>query len=357
MLSIGEPDAATPPSIVDAAVDALRAGRTHYASSQGEPGLRGALAERYTSRSGRPVGEEQVLFAPGAHTALYVACQTLLDPGAHLLVPEPYYAAYDAVFASAGAEVVPVRLRPEDDFHLRMDDLEAAAAGGAAALVLNSPHNPTGAVLDPDRVAEIARFCRDEDLWLLADEVYEDLVYGGEEIASPLDLPDGIDRTVVVSSVSKSHAMTGWRCGWAVGPAPVIDRMREVSESVMFGAQPFLQDATEFALRNQFEECAQMRADYERRADLVVEKLASSEAVDVHRPQGGIFVMVDVRAAGGTGTEFARTLLSVHRVATMPGESFGPSAAGHIRVSLTAPDEDLAEGCARIQALAEGLAR
>lgn len=355
MLSIGEPDSPTPPAIVDAAVASLRAGRTHYSPSQGEPGVLEAIAHRYATRAGRPVSAAQAIFMPGSHTALYAVCHAVLDAGDDLLVPEPYYAAYDAIFRSTRATVVPVALRPEERFHVQMDVLESVITPTARALILNNPHNPTGAVLSPKRVRQIAEFCRDRDLWLISDEVYEDLVYEGR-FASPFDLEEFAERVVVVSSVSKSHAMTGWRCGWAVGPEALIARVRDVSEAMMFGGQPFLQDATAVALSERFDECEDMYADYRRRALLVAGAFSESGVVHCHLPEAGIFVMVDIRASGLTGVEFASRLLDEHDVASMPGESFGPSGAGHIRLSLTTDDEAITLGCQRILRFAESVA-
>ena len=356
MLSIGEPDTPTPSPIVEAAVDSLRKGRTRYSASQGEPTFLESVARRYSSRIGRTVTPDQLIFMPGSHTALYAVCHAVLDPGDALLVPEPYYAAYDAIFASTGADILLVPLDPEEDFHVQMDALEAAVTPASRALVLNNPHNPTGAVLEPGRVKEIAEFCRRHGLWLISDEVYEDLVYEGTFL-SPLMLEEFADRVVVVSSVSKSHSMTGWRCGWAVGPAELIGRVRDVGEAMMFGAQPFLQDATVVALDGEFEECASMYADYVRRTKIVVDAFAATDLVTVRAPQGGIFVMVDVRSCGISGVEFANRLLDEWAVATMPGESFGPSGAGHIRVSLTIDDTSIELGCGRILQLAESVMR
>ena len=288
-----------------------------------------------------------MIFTPGSHTALYLVCQALLEVGDDLLLPEPYYAAYDPVFTATGARVVHVVLRPEDQFHVQLANLEAALTPSSKALVLNNPHNPTGSVLTPQRVREVAEFCRDHGLWLISDEVYEDLVYEGT-FASPFDLADCAEGVAVVSSVSKSHAMTGWRCGWAVGSAELISRGRQIAEAMMFGMQPFLQDAAAFALTEEFEECATMREDYRRRAGLVAHLFAEVDEIDCLAPQAGIFVMLDIRATGLDGLKFAGRLLDEKSVATMPGESFGPSAAGHIRVSLTAGDESLITGCERI---------
>ncbi len=352
MLSIGEPQLATPQAIVDTAVDSLRAGRTKYAIGRGEPALLQVLAERYSKRSGRDVGIGQVTFFPGSHTALYALCQALLEAGDHILVPEPFYAAYEGIIRASRAEIVPVPLLPEDRFHLEVGALESAVTPQSRVLILNNPHNPTGAVLSPERVRQVAEFCERHDLWLISDEAYEHHVYEGQFV-SPFDMEEFAARTAVICSVSKSHAMTGWRCGWAVGSPQLLDHLVAVSEAMMFGAQPFLQDATAYALTHHFADLDRMIADYGRRARMVTDLLAESDAVTCHMPQGGIFVMVDVRPTGMSGEEFAWKLLEEEDVATMPGESFGAAGGGHIRVSLTAADDALRTGCERIIHLAE----
>jgi len=354
MLSIGEPHIATPPGIVEKAAESLRAGRTKYAIGRGEPALLRALADRYSKRSGRTVAISQVTFFPGSHTALYALCQTLLEEGDEILVPEPFYAAYEGIIRASRASMVTVPLRPDNHFHLEIEALEKAVTPRTRVLLFNNPHNPTGAVLAPDLVREVAEFCDRHDLWLISDEAYEHLVYEGT-FASAFDMERYWERTAVINSVSKSHAMTGWRCGWAVGSDELMNHVVAVSEAMMFGAQPFLQDATAYALTHHFEESDRMYADYVRRARLVTEILAQSDAVDCHMPEGGMFVMADVRATGLTGEGFAWRLLDEGDVATMPGESFGAAGAGHIRLSLTANDGDLEVGCLRIVELAEGL--
>ena len=348
MLSIGEPDANTPPRIVEKAIESLRSGRTHYSPSQGERGFLEAVAAKYSFRSGRSISPDQAIFMPGSHTALYAMCHALIEPGDDVLVPEPYYAAYNPIVASTRARVVHVPLRPEDRFHLTMAALERTITPTSKALLLNNPHNPTGAVLSPGRVEELTRFCRDRGLWLISDEVYEHLVFD-DTFASPFDLEEYADGVAVVSSVSKSHSMTGWRCGWAVGSTELIARTRLVAEAMMFGAQPFLQDAAAFALTEDFEECSVMRCDYQRRARVVEEAFADVDRITCYPPQAGIFVMLDVRSTGLDGVEFATRLLDQESVATMPGESFGPTSAGHVRISLTVSDAELDRGCERIR--------
>ena len=345
--SLGEPDFATPGAIVDVAERAMRAGRTRYSSGVGEPGVRAAIARRYSQRSGRPIEPEQVVYVPGTQTGMYLAMATLLDPGDEVLLPDPYYATYEGVIAAPGGVVHPVRLDPDNGFHLRADDLRAAIGPASRVLVLTTPSNPTGAVLTRDEMAAIGQVCIEHDLWIVCDEVYAELTFDGG-FASPLDLPELAERTVVVSSLSKSHAMTGFRCGWIVSSPEFVERCEPVVEAMLFGSQQFLEDATEYALSRDFEECDAMRRAYASRARVVVDTLHEVAGLRCRMPEGGMFVMVDVRATGMSGEEFAWRLLDDQKVVVMPGESFGHGGAGHIRLGLVGSEAILREACERM---------
>ena len=354
VLSIGEPDFDTPSPIIEKAAEAMRAGRTKYSAVGGEPELIDALAARYSERAGRDVGTDQVIFTPGSHTALNLIAQALLEPGDELLMPEPFYAAYSPVFALTGATVVHVPLEARSGFRLSPREVKERITPRTKALVLNNPHNPTGALIPPDTVADITRVCVDNGVWVISDEVYESLVYDGV-FQSPFDIDDYADGVVLASSLSKSHSMTGWRCGWAVGSRDVMARVGKINEAIMFGAQPFLQDAAAYALTEDHDSPVKMRNAYRRRAELVIGLLDESDVVRCHRPEAGIFVMADISPTGLSGADFATALLEEESVATMPGESFGPSGAGYLRISLTAEDDILREGCKRIRSFAERL--
>ena len=347
MLSIGEPDFPPPSAILDVAADRMRAGRTRYSNGRGEPAVLAAIAAHYSRRTGRTISTDQVVFLPGTQTALFASFLALVEKGDEVLVPDPYYATYEGVIAASGATLVPIAMDPENGFHLRAADLAKAVTPRSRALLLNSPSNPTGAVLSATEIAAIGDVCRERDLWIVSDEVYADIVFEGS-FASPFDDPRLCDRTVVVSSLSKSHALPGFRCGWAVGSEAFSNALVPLSETMLFGSQPFLEDAAAFALENDFRECHAMRAAYLNRARLVVDALANAPGISVHMPEGGMFIMVDVRRTGLSGDEFAMRLLDEERVVTMPGESFGQAARGHVRVSLTEKEELMAEACQRI---------
>jgi arginine:pyruvate transaminase len=354
-LTIGEPDAPAPAALVDLAAQAMRAGRTGYSNGRGEPGLVAALAERYSARRRRPFGPENVICLPGTQTALYAALMGMAGPGDAVLMGEPAYATYEGLVAATGAEVVPVPLRPARGFRLDPADVAARITPQTRVLFLNTPHNPTGAVLRRDDLAALGALARAHDLWILSDEVYEDLVFPGAEFASPLDDPALAERTVAASSISKSHAAPGFRSGWLVGPADFCTRLLPLAETMLFGNQPFIADMTEAAVRQGSPVAAGMAERCARRARLVRAHLHGRGGLAASDPEAGMFSLVDVRATGLSGHAFATRLLEERGVAVMPGESFGPSLAGWLRLSLTVDDERIAEACARIAGLAGGL--
>jgi arginine:pyruvate transaminase len=216
---------------------------------------------------------------------------------------------------------------------------------------MNSPQNPTGAVLSAGEIARIGAVCKAHDLWIVSDEVYEELVFDGR-FASPFDDPALAERTVALSSISKSHAAPGFRSGWAVGPHEFCEKLLPLSETMLFGNQPFIADMTAFALNSDIATSAQMRTDYKRRSRIFADRLEAVQCMVPHRPQAGMFIIVDVSATGHDGDSFAWKLLEAG-VAVMPGSSFGANAGNLIRLSLTVPDELVEAACDRIAAFVE----
>jgi len=350
-LTIGEPDTPAPQAVIDAAIAGLHARRTRYTGGRGENSVVEAIAVKYARRTGRAITGGNVAYMPGTQTALYATMRVLAEAGDEVLVGDPLYATYEGVIRSSGAEVAYVPLDPANGFHMRAADLEARITPRSRALLLNSPHNPTGATLSAAELAEIVEVCRRHDLWIVSDEVYETMAYGAT-FASPFDLPEGAERTVVVSSISKSHMLPGFRSGWCVGPVEFIDRLLPVSETMLFGAQPFIQDAAAQAVGRSFAECNEMVEVLARRAAIFPEALANAPGLRCARPEGGMFAMVDVAGTGLDGEAFAWRLLDEEKVAVMPGSSFGRQAAGHVRVSLTAEAPVLREAASRMIRLA-----
>lgn len=352
MLSIGEPDIATPSELMDTLETSMRAGRTAYSSGRGEHSLLDALSRKYSARTGRSVTHENFVCLPGTQTALFAVMAALANPGDGVLTGDPLYATYDSVIRSTGAHRISVPLDPANGFRMRAIDLEKAITPECRVLLLNTPHNPTGAVLSRDEIRAIGEVCEKHDLWIIADEVYEDLVFDGG-FASPFDDAKFAERTVVVSSISKSHAAPGFRSGWCAGPVEFCERLLPLAEAMLFGSQPFIADMTAHALSHPSTAAATMRASFKRRAELIRLAIGNSPLIESHQPASGMFLLADIRKTGLSGEAFALGLLEKEKVAVMPGEAFGEQINGFIRISLTVNDETLAVACERIKRFAD----
>ena len=354
LLSIGEPDLPPPASVIDKAALSMRSGRTRYAAGQGEPETLLAIADHLTRRSGFRVTPEQVLFTAGTQNGLCTALLTLVQAGDEVLVPDPYYATYEGLVAASGATFVPVPTLPEDNFHVTAQAIENAITSRTKVLLLNTPSNPTGAVLSVSEIDAIGEVCERHDLWIICDEVYADMTYDAP-FCSPFDRPHLRDRTLAVSSISKSHALPGFRAGWVASHPDVTPRLILVAEAMLFGSQPFIEDALAVALNEKHPEVERLRVAFRERAETLIKSFEGSKAITARMPEGGMFVMLDVRKTKLTGEQFAWQLLKEKNVSVMPGESFGNGGAGHIRIALTVDSVILRDACERIRSLAEKL--
>ena len=348
-LTIGEPDLPTPGALIDVAADAMRAGRTRYSNGQGEPGLRRALAARYSASTGRAIAPDQILCFPGTQTALYTVMAGLAAEGDEVLVGDPLYATYEGVIRASGARMVGVPLRPLRGFRMDAADLAAAITARSRVILLNTPHNPTGAVLRDEDIDAIGALARAHDLWILCDEVYAELIFGARAHVSPLARADLADRVIVVSSISKSHAAPGFRSGWAVGPADWAARQLALCEVMLFSNQPFIADMTEAAIAAPCDTTREIRDRLARRAGLLAEGLRDCPGLAVHRPEAGMFALLDVSGLGMDGESYAFDLLERAGVAVMPGAAFGSRLGSWVRVALTVPDDTLRQAVARIR--------
>ncbi len=340
-LTIGEHDVGTDPAILQAMHASAMGGNTGYAPGEGFQDLRCAIAARVAARTGVATTCDNVLVTAGGQAALFAAHVALCDPGDTALICDPYYATYPGVVRAAGAVPRVVACRPEDGFTPTENVLDEAAPA-ARSLLINSPNNPTGAVYGRATLEGVARVCHRHDLGLVSDEVYETLVWEGRHV-SPRALPGMAERTLVVGSLSKSHAMTGSRLGWIVGPAEAIARLKDLATHITFGVPGFIQEAGLFALRLGDAAEAAVAAPFARRSKAVADVLRDYPAICTPSPQGAMFAMLDIRATGVSGTAFANELLRRHAIAVMPGESFGSAAAGHVRIALTVDDAQLVE--------------
>ncbi|WP_420555546.1 pyridoxal phosphate-dependent aminotransferase [Roseovarius sp.] len=355
MLTIGEHDIGTDDSILDAMHAATKAGHVGYSMFNGNLNLRETVADRVTARTGVKTTPDNVLVVPGGQAGLFAAHHAACDEGDRALYIDPFYATYPGTIRAVGARDVAVAARPERMFQPDPADIAAAAAEGAKSLLINTPNNPTGAVYGRETLEGIGRVCREHDMWLISDEVYDTQLWEGDHL-SPRMLDGMADRTLVIGSLSKSHAMTGSRIGWVVGPEEAISHMGNLSTHTTYGVAGFVQEAACYALGKGAEFEAEVAAPFRRRRDLVLGLLEGQDVVRPIPAQGAMFVMLDVRATGLSGEAFAKALLDRHKVAVMPGESFGRAAAGHVRVALTVADDRLREALARLVEMASDLA-
>lgn len=334
-LTVGDPDQATPTAIIELAIGSLRRGRTHYSPVPGEPALRAAVAQKLSRESGRAAAADEIVIFPGAQSALFAVASLLVGPGDEIIVAEPYYATYPGVIAATGACLVPAPAASEKDFAFDVQAVLARVTPRTKAVLLSNPANPTGATVDVEDLRTLADFSRRHDVWLIADEVYSNLVFESDHSCA---WPHGDPQwTVVLNSMSKTYAMTGWRLGWAAAPPDLTRHLTNFAAAAQFGCTQFIQDAATEVLNREVPEVAAMRGEYRRRRDYVVKRANAIEGVRAVSPQGGMFVMLDIRAIEADDVSFAFALLRSAKVALVPGSGFGASAQGHVRISLSQP--------------------
>jgi aspartate/methionine/tyrosine aminotransferase len=349
-LAVGEPGFATPPHIVDAANQALHDGFTKYSPNPGYLDLREAIAEKIEQVNGYQADPETEVFVTvGAMQALALTFMVGIDPGDEVLLTDPSYTNFEATITLAGGQVTFVPTDPDRGYLPHVEDLRAAITSRTRAILVNSPANPTGAVYPRDLLHGIAELCLRHDLLLISDETYGRLTYGDIRNVSPASFPGLRDRTVTIFSFSKEYAMTGWRIGYLTGPAPLLAVMATVQEAMASCVNSATQRAALAALSGPQDCVETMRRAYERRRNLVVERMSRIAGVRCPRPDGAFYAFPDVRAITQDTSSLAERLLFDHRVVVSPGEAFGPQSGGFLRLSYATSDEDLAEGLTRLE--------
>ncbi len=353
VLSVGDPDFATPRGIVDAALRAIEAGDTHYTTIAGHASLRAAIAERHRRLSGQEISPDNVITTSGAQNALFACAQCLLEHGDEAIVLQPMYVTYEAVVRAPGAKLMPVVLDAADGFRLHREVLEAAVTPRTRAIFYASPSNPTGIALGREELGYIADVAQRHDLWVVADEVYADFVFSGEFAAAAAE--PGLDgRLVTIGSMSKAYAMSGWRVGWAIAPDAMIANLDKLALCMLYGLPGFIQQAACHALEHCGDEVVRMRDIYRRRLETMHAAFATMGLRPL-MPEAGMFMLVDVRPTGLAVPAFAQRLYDSTGVSVLDATAFGPSAAGHVRVSATVGDAELDDALERIGGFVEGL--
>jgi len=345
-LGVGEPDFATPWAARDAAITSLERGQTSYTMNRGRSDLREAVAERMVDRYDlRYDPETEVLVTAGASEGIDLAFRALVDPGDTVAVVQPSYVSYVPGVLFAGGEVLPVPTRQEESFKLSYDLLEKHGAAAADFLVYCYPNNPTGATMTGDEMAEVAAFAREHDLTVLADEIYAALTYDHDH-ASIATLPGMRERTVVFNGFSKAYAMTGLRLGYALAPPEAITAMNRIHQYTMLSAPTTAQHAGLEALESCDGAVAEMRAQYDRRRNLVLSRFEEM-GIECFRASGAFYVFP--ACPWDDADTFAESLLSETGVAVIPGSVFGDAGEGHLRVSYATATDDLEEALDRIE--------
>jgi aspartate aminotransferase len=358
----GEPDFATPAHVVEAAAAACREPRHHhYTPTAGLPELRAAVAAKTARDSGYRVEAGQVLVTNGGKQAIYEAFATLLDPGDEVLLPAPYWVTYPEAIALAGGVAAVVPTGAASGFRVTVEQLEAARTPRTKALLFVSPSNPTGAVYPRAEMEAIGRWAADTGVWVVADEIYEHLVYGGNRFHSmPVLVPELADRCVVVNGVAKTFAMTGWRVGWMLAPPDVVRAAANLQSHATSNVCNVAQAAALAAVSGDLACVAEMRAAFDRRRRRIHELLAAIPGVACVEPQGAFYAFPSFEGVLGrelrgrtpaNTLELAEVILDEARVAIVPGEAFG--APGYARLSYALGDDDLVEGVTRIADLLE----
>jgi aminotransferase len=347
-LGVGEPDFDTPREIVEAGVESLREGRTHYTSNFGTLELRRALGSHLEGRhrvAYDPATE--ILITVGASEAVDLALRATCDPGDEVILHEPSYVAYVPAIVFAGGTVVPVATRFEDDFALDPSAVRDAVTPRTKALFLGYPCNPTGAVLDDAIQDELAEIAREHDLLVYSDEIYDRLAYGTYRHRAFSSLPGMRERTVLMGGFSKAYAMTGWRVGWMCAPAPILEGIVKVHQYGIMSAPTIAQDAALVALKDGEPAVEAMVAEYDARRRLLVDGL-NRIGLSTFEPRGAFYAFPQISSTGLTSDEFAEGLLREEQVAVVPGNAFGPSGEGHVRMCYATAYDQLEEAIERI---------
>lgn len=348
ILSIGDPDFRTPDPIIDNAVSHMRVGRTHYSPALGELNLRRAVADYETRTSPHPCSADEVSIFPGVTSAIYSVLSCLLDAGDEIIISDPWYVGYEPILRALDVDVTTVAALPENRFEPQLNDLITAIGDETRVIFINTPGNPTGAIIRPETLKDLADYCYEKGIWLVCDEVYSMFTYEKPHISLRASAQQ-LGNVVVIDGLSKSHAMSGWRMGWAVAPIELTAHLGRFAAMSMFGCPQFIQDAAAFALNNDEFYVRDMCNRYQKRRDLVCARLDAMPRLKYLRPESGMFIMADVRDLYENDKIFAQKLLDAERVSVLPGSAFGICTSGHVRISLVQPEDVLIEGCNRLE--------
>lgn len=352
----GDPDFATPAHITEAAIEAMRAGFTHYVASAGIPPLRKAIAAKLLRDNGLTYdANSELIVTPGGKAALAISLLALVSDGDEVLVLDPGWVSYAPATQLADATPVQVPLSPDNGWTIRAELLEQYVTPRTRVLIFNSPNNPTGRVARPEELQAVTNVAQAHDLIVISDEIYEKLMYDGRTHTSIASLPGMRARTIIVNGFSKPYAMTGWRLGYVAAPRDLVKQIATVHSHTATCATSFAQVGGTAAYDGPQECITTMNVAYDRRRRLVSEGLSAIPGITCPLPEGAFYAFADIRGTGLSATDFATRLLETHYVAVTPGEAFGPAGAGYVRLSVANSDEMLHKSVERIGAFVRGL--
>ena len=347
-LGVGEPDFKTPWSVRDAGIRSLELGRTKYTANSGLKELRGEICNYLQRRFDLHYKEENILVTVGGSEAIDLTIRAVVQPGDEVIIPEPCFVCYEPITQLTGGVPVHIATRAEDQFRLTADQLRAAITPRTKLLIFPYPNNPTGAVMSAAEMEEIAAVLRETNVLVLSDEIYSELTYGLDRHVSIASPPGMAERTIVVNGFSKSYAMTGWRLGYAAGPAPLVKVMTKIHQSCIMSAPTTSQYAAITALRQCDDQIEMMRDEYNRRRRYVVKAL-NDMGLTCFEPRGAFYVFPSIQISGLTSSEFCEQLLREKEVAIIPGSAFGASGEGYARISYAYSVDHLQTAMKRIR--------
>jgi len=347
-LEIGEPDFDTPKNIVDAAMNAIGKGYTHYGPSAGLPEARAAIAEYVAKTRGVAVDPLQVVITPGAKPIIFFTVLALLDPGDEVIYPDPGFPIYESMAQYVGAKRVPLPLKEENNFAFDPDQLESLITKKTRLVIINSPHNPTGGVLPKETIARLSELAVKHDFYVLSDEIYSRVIYDGAQNYSPYSYPGMPERTIILDGHSKTYAMTGWRLGYGVFPREMAARVAKLQTNSTSCTCSFTQIAGVEALQGPQDSVDAMLKEFKTRRDLVVDGLNKIKGFRCHRPSGAFYVFPNITGTGKTSKEVENYLMEEAGVAVLAGTSFGPQGEGFVRLSYANSQANLRKAIERI---------
>ena len=348
VLSVGDPDFDTPASVMEEAVRALREGDTHYTIAGGVGPLADTIAAVESDQLGTPITPAQVVCAGGAQNALFTVFRCLLDPGDDALLLAPPYTMFGGLASACNANITSASLNLSGGFELDVAAAERALTPRTRLVLANFPHNPSGAMASDEAMSALIELTAERGIWLISDEAYSDLVYDGDFVA-PQSLAPAAQHIITVRRLSKSHAMTGWRVGWALCNEELAPHLRNLISHFSYGSPNFVQRAAVRALSGQLDEVREMKAAYRGRRDAFCSALGGIESLRVVKPRAGIFCLLDLEHTSMDGAAFSEALLREHGVAVLAGAAFAPELGNYVRVSLCEPEHRLREAAERIK--------